>query len=343
MNRSVAIDTIKAVGSQVIVLHHFSQYAPMTDWLVLAWPRLVGLIYEEGRLAVQPFLVVGGFLTAQSLGQQARSAIAPLILKRYLRLAPQLAVSLLLVVFATFLLGHELDHEEWLSPLPSIGVFLAHLFFLQDVLGIEAMSAGAWYVAIDLQLFGLFVILARVSRLLERPLSETYAPILIACATVASIHIFSKSGVLDIWGIYYLSAYGLGALVSWSHESSRARKWFWITSVLLVVDWIADPRARPILALATALCLYGFSQFRWSSTKTRMARVIRYFSDVSYSTFVSHFAVIVVVSGIWERYDLQGHNTALAFLVLAWIASLLVGNAVQTVCDQSLRIIQSGK
>lgn len=343
MNRSAAIDTIKAVGSQVIVLHHFSQYAPMTDWLVLAWPGLVELIYEEGRLAVQPFLVVGGFLTAQSLSSQAGPGIAPLIWKRYLRLAPQLAVSLLLVMLATFVLGHELNNEEWLSPLPSISVFLAHIFFLQDILGIESMSAGAWYVAIDLQLYGLFVILARVSRRIERPLSETYAPILVACATVASIHLFSKSGILDIWGIYYLSGYGLGALVSWARESSGARKWFWITSALLVVDWIADPRARPIFALATALCLYGLSQVRWSSTKTRMARVIRYCSDISYSTFVSHFAVIVVVSGIWESFDLQGHNTALAFLVLAWIASLLVGNAVQTVCDKSLRIIQSGK
>jgi peptidoglycan/LPS O-acetylase OafA/YrhL len=343
MNRSAAIDTIKAVGSQVIVLHHFSQYAPMTDWLVLAWPRLVELIYEEGRLAVQPFLVVGGFLTAQSLSKQAGPGIAPLIWKRYLRLAPQLAVSLLLVMLATFVLGHELNHEEWLSPLPTIGVFLAHLFVLQDILGIESMSAGAWYVAIDLQLFGLFVILARVSRRIERPLSETNAPILVACATVVSINVFSKSGVLDIWGIYYLSAYGLGVLVSWARESSGARKWFWITSALLLVDWITEPRARPILALATALCLYGFSHVRWSSTKTRMARAIRYLSDVSYSTFVSHFAVIVVVSGIWESYDLHGQRAAFSFLILAWIGSLLVGSAVQTVCDQSLRKIQSGK
>lgn len=343
MNRSAAIDTIKAVASQVIVLHHFSQHAPMTDWLALAWPSLVEMIYEDGRLAVQPFLVVGGFLAAQSLSKQAGPDIAPLIWKRYLRLAPQFVVSLLLVVLATFFLGNELQHEEWLSPLPTVGVFLAHLFFLQDILGIESMSAGAWYVAIDLQLFGLFVILVRVSKLLERPLPETNAPVLVACATVASIHIFSKAGILDIWAIYYLSAYGLGALVSWARDSSGARKWLWITIALLLVDWAADPRARPILALATALCLDGFSHVRWSSTRTGLAKAIRYLSDVSYSTFVSHFAVIVIVSAIWERYDFQGQSVALIFLILAWITSLLVGTAVQGLCDQSLRKIQSGK
>lgn len=340
MNRSAAIDTIKAVASQVIVLHHFSQYSPMTDWLVLAWPRLVALIHEEGRLAVQPFLVIGGFLAAQSLSRQRVSGVAHLIWKRYLRLAPQLALSLVLVMAATFLLGHELDHEDWLSPLPSVGVFLAHLFFLQDILGIESMSAGAWYVAIDLQLFGLFVILARVSSHLQRPLPETYAPLLVASATVASIHVFSKTGFLDVWAIYYLCAYGLGALVSWARDHAGARKWLWMTVAFLLVDWIVEPRARPILALATALCVYGFSYIRWASPKGATAKAIRYLSDVSYSTFVSHFAVIILVSGIWERYDIAGQLPALVFLTLAWTASLLLGSAVQALCGLPLHKIQ---
>ena len=343
MNRSAVIDSIKAVASQIIVLHHFSQYAPMTDWIALAWPKLVELIYEDGRLAVQPFLVIGGFLAAQSLSRPSESGVVPLIWKRYLRLAPQFAVSLVLVVVATFFLGQELSHEEWLSPLPSLGVFLAHLLFLQDILGIDSMSAGAWYVAIDLQLFVMFVVLARTSRGQERPLAQTYAPMLVACTTIASIHVFSKTGFLDIWAIYYLCAYGLGALASWARDSSTARKWFWITVAFLLVDWIADPRARPMLALATALCLYGFSHVRWSSTKARTVKAIRYLSDVSYSMFVSHFAVIVMVSGIWEKYDLQGRFAAWIFLILAWAGSLLLGTAVQTLCDHSLRQIQAGK
>lgn len=343
MNRSATIDSIKAVASQIIVLHHFSQYAPMTDWIALAWPRFVELIYEDGRLAVQPFLVIGGFLAAQSLSRPSESGVAPLIWKRYLRLAPQLALSLVLVVVATLFLGQELSHEEWLSPLPSMGVFLAHLLFLQDILGIDSMSAGAWYVAIDLQLFGMFVILARTFRRPERPLSETCAPMLVACTTIASIHVFSKTVALDIWAIYYLCAYGLGALASWARDSSGARKWFWITVAFLLMDWIAEPRVRPILALATALCLYGFSNVRWSNTRTRTVKAIRYLSDVSYSMFVSHFAVIVLISGIWEKYELQGQFAALIFMMLAWISSLLVGTAVQTVCDQSLRKIQPQK
>lgn len=337
MNRSAAIDSIKALASQVIVLHHFCLYAPMADWLALAWPGPIAFLHEDGRLAVQPFLVVGGFLAAQALGRRSGPELAPLIWRRYWRLAPQLAVSLLLVIAATWWVGHELAHEDWLSPLPSVGVFLAHLFFLQDVLGIEAMSAGVWYVAIDMQLFALFILLAHISRRLEIPLAQTHAPALVAGATVASIHIFSKASMLDVWAIYYLSAYGLGALVSWARDCAGARKWLWITVALLLLDWAADPRPRPVLALATAFFLYSLSHVRWSNPRAKLAAAIRYLSDVSYSTFVSHFAVIIAISGLWEKLDLDSPSAALGALLVAVLSCWLVGSAVQKLCDLSMR------
>ena len=147
MNRSVVIDTLKAVASQVIVLHHLTLYAPMTEWLAKAWPNLIAFFYDDGRLAVQPFLVMGGFLTAQSLSKTREQPVGTLLWKRYWRLAPPLGLALLLVVVATVLLGNELSHEDWLSPLPTLGDFLAHLFFLQDILEIPSLSAGAWRAA----------------------------------------------------------------------------------------------------------------------------------------------------------------------------------------------------
>jgi peptidoglycan/LPS O-acetylase OafA/YrhL len=341
MSRSAVIDSIKAMASQVIVLHHLSQYAPMTDWIAMAWPRLVEFIYEDGRLAVQPFLVIGGFLAAQSLNKRRGQALGPLIWKRYLRLAPPLLVALLLVVLATLWLGPELRHEDWLSPLPTPGVFLAHLFFLQDLLGIPSMSAGAWYVAIDLQLFGIFALLAHVAHKSERPLSESFAPLVITASTVASIHIFSREAALDAWAIYYLSAYGLGALVAWARDSARSRMWLLITVALLLMDWLSDPRARPVLALLTAFCLYGFSHIRWKNAMNPLLRSIQYLSDVSYSIFVSHFAVIIVISGIWEKFDLEGIAMASLVIAIAWMASLAVGMVVQYLCDQSMMRMKS--
>lgn len=337
MSRSAVIDSIKVMASQVIVLHHLSLYAPMTDWVAMAWPRLTAFLLEDGRLAVQPFLVIGGFLAAQSLGKRSKQALPHLIWQRYLRLAPPMLVALALVLLATVVLGEELSHEDWLSPLPSPGAFLAHLFFLQDVLGIPSLSAGAWYVAIDLQLFGLFAALAHFARRSQRALSESYAPFMVAASTVASIHIFSRHPALDVWAIYYLSAYGLGALVVWAREHSRARMCWWITVALLLIDWVADPRPRPLLALVTALVLYGFSHIRWPSALPALRKSIQYLGDMSYSLFVSHFAVIIVVSGLWEKLALEGADPAWAAMAMAWLTCLAVGVLVQRVCERSMQ------
>ncbi|MBL0917365.1 MAG: acyltransferase [Hydrogenophaga sp.] len=336
MNRSALIDGTKAVASQLIVLHHLSLYAPMTDWVAAAWPALVDFLSQHGRLAVQPFLVIGGFLTAQSLGRRSALAPVPQIGQRYLRLAPQLLVALVLVILATAVVGGELGHEEWLSPLPSVGVFLAHVFFLQDVLRVPALSAGVWYVAIDLQLYALFVVLAHATRGAQRPLADSAAPIVVAIATAASLLFFSRQPGLDVWAIYFLSAYGLGALAAWSKAGARARWCWWLTVAVLVIDAGLDPRPRPVLALVTALALCAGSHVTWRGARHLGRRWVEHLSDVSYSVFVCHFAVIVMVSGLWERFDLDGLRNAWMFVALAWGLSIGVGTGVQRFCDRWL-------
>ena len=49
------IDVLKALAAQFIVLHHFSVYGPVSDSLHAAWPWVMGMLYEYGRIAVQVF------------------------------------------------------------------------------------------------------------------------------------------------------------------------------------------------------------------------------------------------------------------------------------------------
>lgn len=338
MNRSLLIDATKVLASQLIVLHHLSIYSPMADVLAAAWPRLMAFISDEGRLAVQPFLVIGGYLTALSLSKRSRAAPVPLIWQRYLRLAPQLLIALLLVVFSTLLVGDVLAHEEWLSPLPTLGQLLAHMLLLQDVLALPSISAGAWYVAIDLQLFALFALVAHWSARSGRPLAQSPAPVLVALASIASVHVFSRHPALDAWAIYFLSAYGLGALVAWARLDRFARPWLLLTAFALIVDATVDPRVRPLLALATAAALFGLAHRPWPARLALPAllrRSVNGLSDISYSVFVCHFAVIVLVSGLWERADLDGMAWAIAITSIAWLAALLVGAAVQAIVDRA--------
>lgn len=339
MNRSALIDGIKALASQLIVLHHLSLYAPMTDWIAAAWPRLVQFLIDDGRYAVQPFLVIGGFLTAQSLAKRRGQAPGPLIWQRYLRLVPQFLVALTLVVLATVWLGRDLAHEDWVSPLPTVGQFLAHLFFLQDVLGVPSLSAGAWYVAIDLQLFALFAALAGLAARSSADLAHSLMPPIVALATVASIEVFSRQPAFDVWALYFLSAYGVGALAGWSRRGTRAALCWWLVAAWLALDGLQDPRTRPILALATALALYAGSHIHWRGALGPVRRAVEHLSDVSYSVFVCHFVVIIVASGLWERFDLGGLGQAWLWTALAWAAIVALGTGVQRLCDHWVPVL----
>jgi peptidoglycan/LPS O-acetylase OafA/YrhL len=332
MNRSALIDATKAVVSQLIVLHHLALYAPMTDAIAAAWPAVVEFLSQQGRLAVQPFLVIGGFLTAQALDRRRARAPLSQMAQRFARLAPPLWLALLLVVLATALVGRWLAHADWPSPLPSVGTVLAHLFFLQDVLGVPALSAGVWYVAIDFQLFALFVLLAWACGAADVPLAATRAPAFVALATVLSIVVFSRLPALDVWALYFLSTYGLGALAAWAQGSSRARGWFALAVAVLVADWLIAPRARPPLALAMALALYGLAHLRWSAAAgagPRLQRAVYFLADASYGVFVGHFAVIILVSGLWQMLGLSGLASALAVTGLACAMSIALGAGLQ--------------
>ncbi len=65
-SRLVFIDALKALASQLIVLHHLAFYGPMSDYAQTIAPDLISWLYDYARIAVQVFLVIGGFLTTQA-------------------------------------------------------------------------------------------------------------------------------------------------------------------------------------------------------------------------------------------------------------------------------------
>ena len=334
MPRSALIDITKIVASQIIVLHHLVVYSPMSEWLTLAWPRLLTLIADHGPLAVQPFLVIGGFLAAQSVLGRGAGSIALALWQRYLRLLPQLAVALLLVMLSTAWVGRHLSHLDWLSPQPSIGVLLAHLLLLQDVLGVPSISAGAWYVAVDLQLFAVALLLARLA---SHAATARRLPVLLAlvsASTALSLLLFNREPKLDVWAIYFLGAYGLGMLAGLAQRHPAARPWLAALLGLVVLDLVWEPRLRPLLAGAMALALLLYAARPRPQRWPRLAGPLRYLSDISYSVFVCHFAVIILFSGWWQQGQASGLAAAAGWALLAWLSALAVGAAVQALIER---------
>jgi peptidoglycan/LPS O-acetylase OafA/YrhL len=320
--RSTLIDTLKIVASQLIVWHHLSAYSPMAHLLETSWPTLFGLLFDGGRMVVQCFLVISGFLAAQATLKGREASLLQSIWARYLRLAPQFAVALLLVL-GVMAWTKSFFHPDWVSNMPTLWEFVAHVLMLQGVEGVPAISAGAWYVAIDFQLSVSFALLLW---LLPREVSGRPRPVVVLCVaalTAASWWGFNRMASLDVWALYFWGAYGLGVLAGWRRASAWAQSMLAVLLMAMAVDALLDFRARPVLAAFTAMALALFSERDVLPARLRSAW--RILSDATYPVFLVHFAVILCFSALWSVSPWQSQAWAGFFLLLTWAASLGVG------------------
>ena len=318
LERSFTVDVLKVMAAQFIVWHHFSAYGPMADTMNLMWPHFIEWLYHYARLAVQVFLVVSGYLAAQSV--MHKPVLQPLssIVKRYLRLVPFYVLALALISMAVAL-SRTTIHEPWLPSAPTLWQFLAHGLLLHDILGFEALTSGAWYVAIDFQLYAALILLCHA---LQSDTNKRLSAI-VALLCVASMWQFNRMDELDIWAIYFFAAYGLGILAAWAKRSAFEAKVFWFTALLAIGALWIEFRTRLSLALLTAvwLVIKPKGMVHW----TPMKRVVHRLSNSAYVLFLTHFGVIVLISDVWNKSHFYDPYLALAMTGMAWLCCVGVG------------------
>lgn len=318
LERSFTVDVLKVVAAQLIVWHHFSAYGPMADTMTLVWPQLMEWMYRYARLAVQVFLVIGGYLAAQSVMNKPTSSPLIHIFRRYLRLAPIYILALALISLAVAV-SRQTIHANWLPSEPTIWQFLAHAFLAHDLLGFEALSSGAWYIAIDFQLYAVLVLLCNLLQ------SDNHKRLSlgIALLCVMSMWQFNRVDELDIWAIYFFAAYGLGVLAAWAKRSTFETKVFWTITLFAVGALWFEYRTRLTLALVTAIWLVikPKGEVHWTPIK----RVVHRLSNSAYVLFLTHFGVIVLFSDMWNKSHFYDPDTAFALTASAWLCSVGAG------------------
>ncbi|WP_408593723.1 acyltransferase family protein [Limnohabitans sp.] len=321
MNRSFVIDVLKLLAAQLIVLHHLACYGPMADAVRSAWPSWVEYLTLDARLAVQIFLVIGGYLAAQSImGRRGQHTPFTLIQRRYWRLMPGFVLALCWVTSLVWVL-RPLISGDWLVEAPTLHAALAHLTLLQSVLDVPALSLGVWYVAADFQLYVLLVLLAHWLK------SDRALSLGVAALCVASMWCFNRLASLDNWAIYFFGAYGLGVLAAWARRSSFDQ--LVLGAVLLLGEeslWF-EPRIRLALALLTCLVLAYVSIHKPRLDRIPLGRVSTLWVDSAYAMFLTHFGMIVAFNAAWEQGPWTSPMAALWLSGLAWLASMATGVA----------------
>lgn len=340
------LDIAKGLACAVIVGHHLSRYGAMPAGAFPLAPDFLGWLADDGRLAVQVFLVIAGFLAAASLAPDGVLRVdRPLvrILQRYGRLVMPYLAALTVCVLVAALVRPWLGEGD-VPASPSIGQLLAHGLLLQDLLGYEALSTGVWYVAIDFQLFVLALSLMALPALWRRtpaaPASrQRWIPVALVLGVVlASLALFNRNADLDATALYFFGAYGLGMLVFWIGRATRASTWQSAIVLLaltgagaLAIEW----RSRIAIALVSALLiaiaqrLDWLSMARWPDAAQPLQRLGR----ISYSLFLIHFPVLLAANaavGLLGPHAAWVDALAMALtFVLSVAAALLLYRGVE--------------
>ena len=330
-SRLPAIDALKAIACVLIVLHHLAFYGPMADIARPLMPGLIDFLFDYGRMAVQVFLVVSGFLFATRFNPASSALGAPLVLlfQRYTRLVVPYSAALLLAIACSAVAGVWMEHRSISEP-PDLGQLLAHVLLLHDLLDQEALSAGVWYVAIDFQLFALAVLLLWLPhRLAARFPAQAgalrlLAALLVAGMTLASLFGFNRDDLWDETALYFFGAFGLGILCSWALRLPRPQLWLGLLTLTAVAALAVDFRERIAVATGVMLFLAVAARSGLLHTLPLPAAVSR-LAQISYSVFLVHFPLSLLVNAVVSGFFPANPVVNALGMLLALAVSIAAG------------------
>ena len=320
MSRNHLIDALKVLASQLIVVHHLAAYGPLSDVWDAAATASSDWFFEYGRMAVQIFLVTGGYLAAQGIAGKMSPRcfnVFVVVLNRYLRLAPPLVAALAIAIPSAMLARHW-SSFQFFPASPTWDQVLAHALLIQTLTGHDSLSAGVWYVAIDFQLFILINALAL--------LGPTWLRLAEVGLTLASLFVFNLIPALDTWSIYFFGAYGLGATAYWVGGSKRPVRTLCGLLLIGVFALLVDFRERIALAVCTAIVL-GIEQAsrQWRRhfhpNSPGIFVPLAWLADRSYALFLVHFSLVMIGNSWYARSGSTSSLDGALVILGCWLLS----------------------
>lgn len=311
---------LRAVAALVIVWHHFALYAPLSPWAAPLLGDILGWLETHGR-STQVFFVLGGFVMASSLAERHWNLrrLSVFLSRRYCRLGlPYLAVIALVMPIYAFARGWVPDlvigsNISW----PQL---LAHLFFLQDILGYEALSAGLWFVCINIQLCVLFAVMLWLRDGPGRGRGDLLGWIGWFLAAFSLFYANRMPG-WDVWALYFFPYFFMGIIIWRAARPGSRQLEFWLYQAMFAVAMYLEWRWRLAVAMSVGWLLLLSLQHGLATRWPTQASVL-WLGRISYSLFLVHFPALVFVAALWARNDWNSAEAACLGLFAAFALSL---------------------
>nr|WP_242042630.1 acyltransferase [Leptolyngbya sp. FACHB-541] len=153
------IDGLRGLAAIAVVSYHFYVGSPLRGTLAGIFPKPFILLLEEGRLGVEVFFVISGFVIAYSLRKTAANSqnLKRFICRFLIRLTPSYWVTIFLTVIIN--LTSNFVITDRIAPIPNLEEVVAHLFYLQNLFKYEQIVPVFWTLCFEVRFYFLFATL----------------------------------------------------------------------------------------------------------------------------------------------------------------------------------------
>lgn len=337
--RYVFIDALRGLACLGVLLHHVFFNTVMIEPLRVVFPQFVTEIMHRGSHGVQVFFVLSGFVIAHSLRSTPLTlqGVGRFILRRQIRLDPPYWAAMLLALglhTAALIIV-----PATVSPFPSLREIALNFVYLQNILGVEQILIVAWTLCIEIQFYIVFILLLA----LAAKIAAVSAPATLTDAAVRrkAVLLLTASGVLSLlvlrlsnphaWFAPHWFHFAAGVLCYWSVRDEMDQRilfGFLVAYVgAMIAAWQAasgDVFSTMLVGLITVGVIYLVGK-RGRLTTLWNGPVIQYLGHISYSLYLVHWLVVVIVFRIGTK--LTGQNPAFALFYVALAISLSIGAA----------------
>ncbi len=255
--RLAFIHGLRGIAALSVVVFHCYFSTPVIDRASRTIPSMVDYVIRQGFLGVDLFFVISGFVISLTLYGRLKTAgeFGRFFLRRQLRLDPPYWTAIALSVGSALVVNHVRPLTG--APVPSVGAVVAHLFYLQDFLGIKNIAGVFWTLCLEIQFylfFGAVILLFQRLSISGRSIGWAMLPLYALSLACFWTLVPNLRGLfLPRWFEFFT---GVIIFLFWRQQVTRTQLVVYLGILLLTA--VVDPptvNRTALITTATVLCI----------------------------------------------------------------------------------------
>jgi peptidoglycan/LPS O-acetylase OafA/YrhL len=292
------LDALRGLAAIWVFLFHL--YAGHhLDRLLAKLPQWVSQVgFAWGEYGVATFFVLSGFVMAHALRKSTitPSFLANFSLRRWVRLSPVYYAAIGFACLISLWLNHLGWRSVliWLSEPQPIARFLAHLAYLQELLGFKHYDLIYWTLCLEMQFYLVFCLMLALSQGLNRWLKPVWSRLVVFYPMILLSIVYGagKSGLPYNRAVFaaWIFAFLIGVLLYWVWQ--RQVRSLWLLALMPIVLGLqpCGPGMAITTIVTTGLIWLAMRQGKLSQWLNQP--IFQGMGQISYSFYLFHTVAI---------------------------------------------------